>query len=114
MDGWMDERWMDGRMDDSAAIKGKHRSHFTCKNQQQLYHYLFFCLSFLYYIPPNFDTWSQDGPGEICHINSHEVTNLLSSWMEEKSILRASQKRRLRKGGPSHEIFMIYVYIGYF
>lgn len=61
-------------------------------------HYLFFCLSFLYHIPPDFDTWSQDGSGEVCHINSHEVTNFLSSWVEKST----SQKRRLEKKGTSH------------
>lgn len=66
--------------------------------------YLFFGLSLLHHIPPNFDTWGQDGSGEICHINSHEVANFLSRWMEERNILSASQKWRLGKEGILHVI----------
>ena len=102
-DGWMDGRvdgwmggWMHGRwMEESSGING------NCIT------YLFFCLSLLYHIPPDFDTWGQDRSGEICHINSHEVANFLSRWMEKRSILSASQKCRLGKEGKSHGISVV-------
>lgn len=49
------------------------------------HHYLLFSLSFLYHIPSNFDSWGQDGSGEICHINPHKVANFLSSCVRKKN-----------------------------
>lgn len=54
------------------------------KHEQLQCHYLFFGLSLLYHIPSNFDTWGQDGSGEIRHINPHKVANFLSSYMRKE------------------------------
>lgn len=88
MEGWTHGRvdtWKGGWMEESSGINGK------CIT------YLFFCLSLLYHIPPTLIRKGQDRSGEICHINSHEVANFLSRWMEKRSILSASQKCRLGK-----------------
>lgn len=84
-----------------------------CRNKWQMHHYLFLCLSFLYHITPDFDTWGQDGSGEICHINTHEVANFLSSWTEKRSILSVLQTRRLGKEGTSCGVFVICAYLGF-
>lgn len=41
--------------------------------------YLFFGLSFLDIISPNFDARSQDTSSEICHVDTQKVRHLLSS-----------------------------------
>lgn len=46
--------------------------------------YLFFCLSLLNIVSSHFDTRSENSSGEICHIDTQEVRNFLSSYRKEK------------------------------
>lgn len=93
-DGWL-VGWMDVRF---------------CRNKEQVHPYLFFCLSFLYHIPPDLYTWGEDGSGEIRHINAHEVTNFLSSCVEKTSILSEPQREGL---GTTHITWDICINIGF-
>lgn len=85
----------------------------VCGDKWWAHRHLFFRLSFLYHVPPDFDTWGQDGSGEICHINPHEVANFLSSWMEERGILSTSPKRRLGKEGTSRGVSVMSVHTSF-
>lgn len=80
-----------------------------CRNKWKVHQYLFFCLCFLYHIPPDFDAWGKDASGEICHVNSHEVTHFLSSWVEKRSILSASQREAL-ESKAHHVRYLEFVY----
>lgn len=45
---------------------------------------LLFGLGLLHHLPAHFDSRGQDGAGEVCDVDSLQVTHLLGSYRKEK------------------------------
>lgn len=56
-----------------------HRWEEGCSDRYRIVHYLFFSLGFLHIVSAHFDSWRQDGTGELHDIHAEQVAKFLSS-----------------------------------